>query len=462
MHSPQPRPPLSRPRTALALVGAVALAIATVGTGSVAQAAATTGQGAAPSSVPTPPDGFTTVWSDDFTGVAGSGLDTTRWLHDIGHGYDGGAWNWGTGEIEYMTDSTSNVSHDGAGNLAITPVRESDGTWTSGRIETQDTSFEAPEGGVLRVEASIKQPDVTTANGAGYWPAFWMLGEEARGTGAAGWPSLGEIDILENVNGRTSYFGAMHCGIASGGPCNETTGLTSGEQTSATVGTAFHTYGVEIDRSVSPEQVRYYFDGNNYFTVTADQVDATTWDNAVHHGFFIILNVAIGGGFPDAFGGGPYDSTASGKPMLVDYVTVATKSPGSDGGGSGAVVNAVNDKCLDVAAGDSANGTAVQLYDCNGTSAQEWAFVDGQLQALGKCLEAAEWGTSNGTPVQLWDCNPGQSNQVWERYDGGYRNPASGRCLDDPSSSTSNGARIQLWDCNGTDAQKWSLPGDTL
>ncbi|WNM24156.1 beta-1,3-glucanase family protein [Demequina capsici] len=135
---------------------------------------------------------------------------------------------------------------------------------------------------------------------------------------------------------------------------------------------------------------------------------------------------------------------------------------GSDGSSPGAVVNAVNDKCLDVAAASSANGTAVQLYDCNGTVAQQWTFEDGQLKAMGKCLDAAEWGTSDGTPLQIWDCNPGQSNQTWVRFNGGYLNPASGRCVDDPGSSTENGARIQLWACNGTDAQKWTTPGGTL
>ena len=55
---------------------------------------------------------------------------------------------------------------------------------------------------------------------------------------------------------------------------------------------------MEQDRSVSPEQIRFYLDGANYFTVNANQVDATTWNNATHHGFFLILNVAIGGGLP--------------------------------------------------------------------------------------------------------------------------------------------------------------------
>jgi beta-glucanase (GH16 family) len=278
--------------------------------------------------IPPPPAGWTQVFGDDFTGAAGTGVNTGNWLHDLGHGYPGGAGNWGTGEIENMTNSTANVRQDGAGHLAITPIRDSAGNWTSGRIETQRTDFAAPAGGKLRVQASIQQPNVSGAAAAGYWPAFWMMGAAARPVGATNWPSIGEIDILEDINGRSSEFATLHCGnTAAGGPCNETTGIGSGERSCAGCQTGFHTYTMEYDRSVSPEQIRWYLDGANFFTVNANQVDATTWNNATHHGFFIILNVAMGGGFPAAFGGGPTASTVSGVPMLVDYVTVYT-SPG--------------------------------------------------------------------------------------------------------------------------------------
>jgi len=286
--------------------------------------------------LPPPPSGWTQVFADDFNGPAGTGLDTGNWRYDTGTGYPGGAANWGTGEIETMTSSTANVYQDGAGHLAIKPIRDGNGNWTSGRVETQRTDLSAPAGGVLRVQASIQQPNVTTGNGAGYWPAFWMLGQAARGTGAAGWPSIGEIDIMEDINGRSSEFGTLHCGTSPGGPCNETTGIGSGERACNGCQTGFHTYAMEYDRSTNPEQLRWYLDGNNFFTINANQVDATTWANATHHGFFVILNVAMGGGFPAAFGGGPNGSTVSGQPMLVDYVAAYTKGgSGSGGGGTG-------------------------------------------------------------------------------------------------------------------------------
>src|SRR6187549_22901 len=142
------------------------------------------GGGAASAAVPPAPSGWSTVFSDDFTGSAGTGVNTANWRYDTGIGYPGGATNWGTGEIETMTSSTANVYQDGAGHLAIKPIRDASGHWTSGRIETQRTDLAAPAGGILRVEGSLQQPDVTSANGAGYWPAFWMLGAAARPVGA--------------------------------------------------------------------------------------------------------------------------------------------------------------------------------------------------------------------------------------------------------------------------------------
>jgi beta-glucanase (GH16 family) len=263
--------------------------------------------------VPPPPSGWSTVWSDDFNGSAGSGLDSANWLYDTGTGYPGGAGNWGTGEIETMTNSTANVYQDGAGHLAIKPVRDASGNWTSGRVETQRTDFEPPQGGKLRVQASIALPDA--GNAQGYWPAFWMLGAPFRGN-YQNWPGVGEIDIMEAVNGQNTEHGTFHCGVSPGGPCGETSGRSG--SVDSTIWNQFHTYTVEWDRSSSPQALRWYLDGNQFFSVTSDQVDATTWANATGHGFFVILNVAMGGGWP----GSPSADTTSGSPMLTDYVAV--------------------------------------------------------------------------------------------------------------------------------------------
>ena len=300
--------------------------------GGFAAAAVTAMMVAAPTpagAVPAPPAGYTLVFGDDFNGAAGTRLNDANWLYDVGTGYPGGAANWGTGEVETMTSNSANVSEDGAGHLAITPIRDAAGHWTSARIETRRTDFQPPAGGKLRIEASLQQPNVTGAAAAGYWPAFWALGAPARPVGATNWPSVGEIDIMEDVNGLSSVFGTLHCGPSIPGTCNETTGLGSGQVACPGCQTGFHTYGVEWDRSVNPETLRWYRDGAVYFSLNKNQVDAASWTNATNHGYFAIFDLAIGGGFPAAFGGGPTASTRSGVPMLIDYFAVYSAGGGT-------------------------------------------------------------------------------------------------------------------------------------
>ncbi|SEG10128.1 Ricin-type beta-trefoil lectin domain-containing protein [Actinacidiphila yanglinensis] len=117
-------------------------------------------------------------------------------------------------------------------------------------------------------------------------------------------------------------------------------------------------------------------------------------------------------------------------------------------------------KCVDVAGASSTNGAAVQLNDCNGTTAQQWTVgSDGTLKALGKCMDVSSAGTANGTKVQLYDCN-GTGSQVWQPGSGGSLvNPQSGKCLDATGPSSANGTRLQIWSCTGSANQVWNLPG---
>ncbi|WP_435212890.1 glycoside hydrolase family 16 protein [Streptomyces sp. bgisy034] len=303
--------------------------LAVLGTLGLVAAATTVAVPSAEASAPTPPSGWTQVFLDDFEGAAGSGVNTSNWQYATGKGYPGGPANWGTGEIETMTNSTNNVALDGNGNLRITPRRDASGNWTSGRIETNRTDFQPPAGGKLRVESRIQVPNVTGAAAKGYWPAFWMLGGPYRGN-YWNWPAVGELDIMENTQGMNTVFATMHCGTSPGGPCNETSGIGGNTTCSGTTCQAgFHTYRMEWDRSTGVEEIRFSLDGVNFHTVRANQVDATTWTNATNHGFFVILNVAMGGGFPDAFGGGPDSGTQPGHSMVVDYVQVLSSGSGT-------------------------------------------------------------------------------------------------------------------------------------
>ncbi|KQO59793.1 ricin-type beta-trefoil lectin domain protein [Curtobacterium sp. Leaf261] len=448
----------SHPRSAVRRAASAALTLLAVA--ALPLAAAVAVPHAAHAAVPSAPPGFSLTWSDDFTGSSGSGIDQSQWKYDTGPGS-----SFGTGEIETMTSGTSNVYRDGQGHLVLQALHsgsDPSSGWTSGRVETQAATFGAAPGGVVRMESVLQQPNVTTANGAGYWPAFWMLGAPLRS--GVSWPGAGEIDVMEDINGRSSDFSTIHCGVNPGGPCNESTGIGSGERACSGCQTGFHDYAVEIDRSTSPEQVRFYLDGSNFFTISANQVDATTWTNAIDHPFFIIYDLAIGGGFPNAFGGGPNAATVSGGKLVIDSVAVYNKGASSGSGGSGGSVSgstiaAPGGKCVDVAGDDNGgDGTAVQLWDCLANAKdQHWTRSGQTLQTLGRCLDIAGGSSAAGTKLQLANCNGGGYQNWTSQSDGSLRNPTSGRCIDAPSGATANGTRLQIWDCNGTAAQQFRL-----
>jgi beta-glucanase (GH16 family) len=75
----------------------------------------------------------------------------------------------------------------------------------------------------------------------------------------------------------------------------------------------YHIYAVEW----TPERVDFLVDGQSYHTVTPASLPAgTKW--VYDHPFFMILNVAVGGGWP----GNPDKTTGFPQTMLVDYVRV--------------------------------------------------------------------------------------------------------------------------------------------
>ncbi|HET6739873.1 MAG TPA: ricin-type beta-trefoil lectin domain protein [Kribbella sp.] len=120
-------------------------------------------------------------------------------------------------------------------------------------------------------------------------------------------------------------------------------------------------------------------------------------------------------------------------------------------------------KCMDVAGAATADGTQVQLYDCNGTGAQQWSrSSDGTLRALGKCLDVSGGSLANGARVQLWTCN-GSAAQQWTYTSGrDLVNPQANKCLDVTGNTSANGTPLQLWSCTGAANRKWNAPsGDT-
>lgn len=262
---------------------------------------------ASPTAYASNPTVWTLVWSDEFDGPNGSAVDSSKWSFDVGGN------GWGNNELETYTSRAANSNLEG-GRLAIKALKETltgadniTRNYTSARLLTKNKFTQA----YGRFEARIKIP-----YGQGLWPAFWMLGDNID---TAHWPNCGEIDIMENIGKEPSIVhGTFHGpGYSGGSGVTAAYGLPSGQKFSDD----FHTFAVEWE----PNVMRFYVDGLLYKTRTpADLPAGTSW--AFDHPFFIILNVAVGGGFP----GNPDATTVFPQQMLVDYVRVFQRSAPSN------------------------------------------------------------------------------------------------------------------------------------
>jgi chitosanase len=147
--------------------------------------------------------------------------------------------------------------------------------------------------------------------------------------------------------------------------------------------------------------------------------------------------------------------------LLIPAVGLAYGLMPASAATAGAITG-LGGKCIDVAAAGTANGTAIQLYDCNGSAAQTWTVgnADNTIRALGKCMDVTAASTTNGAKIQLYDCNA-TGAQKWTVSNGTLVNTGSGKCLDATGQSSANGTRLQIWTCSNGANQKWTLPGGT-
>jgi len=258
------------------------------------------GQATETSNPTTTPPTYRLVWSDEFSGADGSAPEASKWSIQTGGN------GWGNNELEYYTARSENVQVLG-GNLVITAIKENytgaDGVsrnYTSARLETKGLFSER----YGRFEASIKIP-----KGQGMWPAFWMLGSDID---TNPWPACGEIDIMENIGKEPAIVhGSLHGPGYAPGNVTASYRLPSGA-----LRDGFHLYAVEWD----PQQIRFYVDSTQYATFTPSNLPSgSPWE--FNKPFFILLNVAVGGGWP----GPPDQTTQFPQQMLVDSVRVYQK-----------------------------------------------------------------------------------------------------------------------------------------
>ena len=242
--------------------------------------------------------GWNLVWSDEFAQPDGTSPDAGKW------GFDTGGGGWGNSELQYYTTRTNNARIEG-GQLVIEARKETYGgrDYTSARLLTKGKKSWV----YGRIEARIKVP-----RGQGIWPAFWMLGANID---SLGWPSSGEIDVMENIGREPGIVhGTVHGpgysgGNSIGGPFAFAAGTAVADE--------FHVFAVEWDTN----RIGWLIDGTNYFNFTPGSLPAgASWVfNAPE---FILLNVAVGGNWP----GNPDATTVFPQRMVVDYVRVYARS----------------------------------------------------------------------------------------------------------------------------------------
>lgn len=221
------------------------------------------------------------VWSDEFNGTS---VSTTNW------NFETGAGGWGNNEQQYYRSQNASVSN---GNLVITAKRESFGgaNYTSARMTTQNKRTFT----YGKMEARIKLP-----LGQGLWPAFWMLGSNI---GSVGWPSCGEIDIMEHINSESNVYGTIHWNA---------NGYAYYTGNTVTSPANYHVYSIEWNSS----SIKWFVDGVKYHEANIlNNINST---EEFHRPFFFILNLAVGGNWP----GQTIDNSKLPASMFVDYVRV--------------------------------------------------------------------------------------------------------------------------------------------
>lgn len=256
--------------------------------------AAACADGSAPAT-PTPapsasaPAGWTLVFADEFE-TPGS-LDPAKWGYDLGY--------IANDEKQYYTSRSENVRAE-AGTLVIEARKEAyqGYAYTSARVTTRGR-FELQYG---RVEVRAKLPA-----GRGTWPATWMLGTNID---EVGWPTCGEIDIMENVGFDPLR---IHASVHSAAYNHRIGTQKTASVTIPNPSENFHVYAMEW----YADHIDVFVDGQKYFTFRNEGTGSRTWPFDKPQ--YLLLNLAIGGSWGGQQG---IDETQFPKRYLIDYVRV--------------------------------------------------------------------------------------------------------------------------------------------
>lgn len=238
------------------------------------------------------------VWEDNFDNEGS--VNAKDWTCEAGE-------RWANNEQQAYTDSLENVRVQG-GQLHIVSRKEKHGIreYTSGRITT--SGKHSWQYGYFEIRAKLPK-------GHGSWPAIWMMPDSFRQGNP--WPHCGEIDIMEHIGRReNSIWFSLHSERH-----NHTRKDTKQYTTICeyqNVCSEFHTYGMEW----TEEAVEFFVDGESacIYRRADDAKDQTETAWPYDQPFYLILNIAVGGGL-----GGEIHDEELPYEMVVDYVRVYQK-----------------------------------------------------------------------------------------------------------------------------------------
>lgn len=233
--------------------------------------------------------GFNLVWSDEFEGTA---LNTDDW------NYETGASGWGNDESQFYRSGDNNAKVEN-GYLVITAKEESFGSapYTSARLTTEGKqSFQYG-----RIDIRARLP-----YGQGLWPALWMLGDNFR---TVGWPSCGELDIMELIGGDDYNDRTVH-GTAHWADANGAQASHSGARSlpNGKFADQFHVFSVIWDQN----SIKWFLDDIQFHSLNTSSL------SAFQQPYFFIFNIAVEGDWPGPVG----PNTQFPQFMVVDYVRV--------------------------------------------------------------------------------------------------------------------------------------------
>ncbi|HEY3695994.1 glycoside hydrolase family 16 protein [Phenylobacterium sp.] len=256
-----------RPGAARAALAAavVFLSLATGGCGATQSHAET-----APTGTPLDLSGYEISFEEGFSTLSigdrpGSGM---RW-------YNHTPWNGDFGDAGFAAPGPDGPFSRGAKGMNITARRGADGRWSSGLISSRDR--DGPEGRGFVQQYGYFEIDAKLPSGMGVWPAFWLIGVDKSESSA-------EIDVMEYYGGFPRYY---HCvaHIWRGGKDVLSRDFLIRVQDNLLTD-QFNKFGVLIE----PETTTFYL---NHRVVGAMETPPE-----YRQPFYILANLAIGGGWP--------------------------------------------------------------------------------------------------------------------------------------------------------------------